>query len=148
MTDAFTYRRQRWLLVLALALVVVAAIWVGKGAIDDSEERRQRAVAAAEDRRRIENLAVKVAAQQETLLSVAKAIEDATSPAAQARGAAATGRAVNDLRRSIDCVALYFHDERPPACEDVAGRLDRIRAGEDPFALPSAPPAPSTGEDA
>ena len=66
-------------------------------------------------------------------------IRDATDPnsAIAARGRAATAAAVNEIRRSVDCVALYFNGERPDACRDVAARIEAIRAGADPFAPPS-----------
>lgn len=64
-----------------------------------------------------------------------EAIRQATDPnsATAARGRAATTAAVNDLRRSIDCVALYVNGERPDACADVIARMDVIRGGGDPF---------------
>lgn len=50
------------------------------------------------------------------------------------RGGRATGAAVAELRRSTDCVGYYFAGERPPACEDVAARMDALGRGENPFA--------------
>lgn len=55
------------------------------------------------------------------------------------RGVKTTAEAVNDLRRSTDCVALYAIGNRPPACADVDARMDDIRAGNDPFARPPTP---------
>lgn len=62
-----------------------------------------------------------------------EAIKAATGPDARARSAAATNAVIADLRRSIDCAALYINDERYEACEMVTERLDSIRAGENPF---------------
>lgn len=57
-----------------------------------------------------------------------------TGPEAQVRSSAVVANAIADLRRSIDCVALIHEDgQRPPACTEVAARLDAIRAGLDPF---------------
>lgn len=60
------------------------------------------------------------------------AIRAATSPEASARGRATTAAAINEIRRSIDCVAL--EDEATyAACVDVVARLNAIRDGKDPF---------------
>lgn len=61
-------------------------------------------------------------------------INAVTGPEAQARSQAIVGGALSDIRRSTDCVALYINGERPPACRDVDERVDRLRAGENPFA--------------
>lgn len=133
--------RRRWYVVVGVVAVLALLGWLAKGVLDSAHDRQQRAADAADSRARIERLANRVADQQETLLRVATAIDNATSPAAQARGAANLARAIDDLRRSIDCAEL--DDEGTyPACADVAGRLNAIRDGLDPFARP-APPAPT-----
>jgi hypothetical protein len=56
-----------------------------------------------------------------------------TGHACYDEGRKATGGAIADLRRSIDCVALYAIGQRPTACVAVDARMDDIRAGGDPF---------------
>jgi hypothetical protein len=42
----------------------------------------------------------------------------------------ASAGAIADIRKSIDCVALYFHtNEAPLPCKDVVGRVEAIRRG-------------------
>lgn len=59
------------------------------------------------------------------------------------RGAQGTVAAIAQLRRSIDCAALYAVGQRDPACTDVSARMDAIAAGENPFA--PSPPDTSKG---
>lgn len=61
-------------------------------------------------------------------------IKRATSPEVRAESDARLSRAINDIRRSIDCAALYVNDERPVACAEVSSRMDAIRSGLNPFA--------------
>ena len=68
--------------------------------------------------------------QQSEVLGI---VRDVTGPEAQARSAATLQRAINELRRSIDCAELA-NEAAYPACLDVVARLDAIRSGADPFA--------------
>lgn len=60
-------------------------------------------------------------------------INSVTGPAAQAHQAQTLSGAITDLRRSIDCVALYAIGQRAPVCVEIDARLDVIVAGGDPF---------------
>lgn len=113
--------RRHGLVILALVVGVAYFAWLTAGAIQDSRERKQA-------RLRIEGLAAKIDATTE-------AIEAATSPEAQRRNNARIGQIIDDLRLSIDCAELDSEGDYP-ACADVAGRLDVIRAGGNPFASP------------
>ncbi len=50
------------------------------------------------------------------------------------RGAKNLSEAIAELRKSIDCVALYSTGDRPPACTATDARMDLLKAGGDPFA--------------
>lgn len=65
------------------------------------------------------------------------AVESVTGPEARATSAENTKRLVDGLVRSMDCAALYVHDERPPACAETFARLDALLAGEDPPTRPA-----------
>lgn len=137
--------RHRWYVVALLALAVLAAIWLASGALQDSEERRAsriRIEASANEAkdlaRQVRDQNVRIEEQNATLVRIATAIDNATSPEAQARGAANLANAITELRRSIDCAEL--DDEATyAACVDVSARLDAIRRGLDPFARPPTP---------
>lgn len=45
----------------------------------------------------------------------------------------AIDRIFNGLRSSEDCLYLRGQNVRPPACSDVNGRVDALKAGGDPF---------------
>ena len=150
---AIAWMRRRWWVLAVLVAFVVVLVWTATGAINDSNERRAsraRIEASASEAKtlaqQVRDQNLRIAAQAEDIKRALALIESATSAEAQARGAAATARAVADLRRSIDCVALYVNDERPPTCEEVARRMDRIRNGEDPFdfSTPTTNPSPTT----
>ena len=64
-------------------------------------------------------------------------LEEATGPEARERSRVTLALAINELRRSIDCVGFYLDGERPPACAEVATRMDSILAGGDPFTPPT-----------
>ena len=59
---------------------------------------------------------------------------NATGPEARARSAATLAGAINELQRVGICAALYATDEFHPACQDITSVMDRVVAGEDPFA--------------
>ena len=141
---ALAWLRRRWWLVLVVAIFLAAMAWLAFSAIEDSDYRQQRSVEAAAQRDRIEGLAAAVAAQQADIQRSLAILQAATSPEAQARSAATLARAIADLRRSIDCAALYASGARPPACVDPDGRMDRLLAGEDPFDVPAPIPATTT----
>lgn len=63
----------------------------------------------------------------------------ATGPDSQARSAGVLSGAISDLRKSIDCAALYSIGQRPPACAAVDQRLDSLSAGGDPFTPSKGP---------
>lgn len=69
----------------------------------------------------------------QTVAENSKLIIAATGPDAQKRQRDTFTLAINEVRRSTDCVALYMNDEKYPACADVDSRMDAIRAGQDPF---------------
>lgn len=69
-------------------------------------------------------------------------LEEATGPEARERSRLTLALAINELRRSIDCVNFYIEGEHPPACEEVAKRMDSILAGSDPFVPPTTIPTP------
>lgn len=145
--------RHRWYVVVGLVLVLLVAVWLAHGALQDSDERREsrkRIEASANEAKdlarevrdqgvRIEAQNARIEEQNATLVRIATAIDNATSPEAQARGAANLAGAIADLRRSTDCVGLYFNGERPAPCGEVDARLDALRSGVDPFARPTPP---------
>lgn len=134
--------RHRWYVVVGLLFVVTVAVWLSHGALQDSDERR--ASRARIEANTVENarLTAVVVQQGEDIKRLLAAVENATSPEAQARGAATLAGAIAELRLSTNCVGLYFHDERPAPCAEVDARLDALRSGVDPFARPTPP---STG---
>ena len=119
MTAALAILRRRWYVVVGAMLGLAYFAVLTVGAIQDGQDRRR-------SRQRIENLAKRID-------DTTAAIENATSPEARARGDATLAFAIAEIRRSIDCVAFYVNNERPPACAEIAARMDAIRAGDDPF---------------
>lgn len=146
---ALAWTRRRWWVVAVVAVMVVSVsvlVWTAVGAINDSKDRRASRARIETSAREAKDLAqqvkdqnVLIAAQAEDIKRALMLIESATSEEAQKRGAANLAFAISELRRSIDCAAFYFAGERPPACAEVAGRLDAIRSGRDPFPKPLIP---------
>lgn len=139
--------RHRWWMVAIAVCLVAGAAWLSRSAIEDGKERRAARARIEASAKESQRLGALIVDQQADIARTLAILEEATSPAAQARNAAATARAVADLRREALCSSLYANGERPAACEDVAGRMDRIRAGEDPFTPPTTTPTPPS-EDA
>lgn len=142
----FRWLRHRWWAVLVVAVFFFLGSWLAKSALDASQERkasRDRIETSASEARdlsrQVKDQNVLIAAQAEDIKRALMLIESATSEEAQKRGAANLAFAISELRRSIDCAAFYFAGERPPACAEVAGRLDAIRSGRDPFPKPLIP---------
>lgn len=125
--------RRRWWLVLIVVGVTALLAWLMVllfGAIADRQAYEREGESVRDE---VVVLARTIEAQNALILSV-------TGPEVQARSAATLKRAIDDIRRSIDCAEL--DDEgKFPACADVVSRLDAIRAGLDPF----AEPPPTTG---
>jgi hypothetical protein len=141
----FRWLRCYWWVVLGLVVAVALSAWLARGALKDSEERRASRTRIEASTAETERLGRRIEDQNEEIKRVALAIDTATSPETQARNAAALARIIADLRRSIDCAALYAIDERPAACTDITGRMDRIREGEDPFATSTTSTTVPTG---
>lgn len=143
--------RHRWYVVAGIGLVIVLAVWLARGALQDSDERRasrDRIEASANEAkdlaREVRDQNKRIEDQNALIVRIATAIDNATSPEAQARGAANLAGAIAELRRSIDCTALYVNGERYAPCEAVTARLDALRRGVDPFARPTPPPTGGT----
>lgn len=135
MTRFETYLRGRWWVILGAAFLLVLFSWLCWQALDAISYRHKKDQEAVAIRAKLVGLAEDVKAQNDQLLSVAKAIDGATSQEAKDRSNAVLAGAIAEIRRSIDCTKL--DDEGTyPACVDVAGRLDAIRAGDDPFTPP------------
>jgi hypothetical protein len=111
--------RRRWYVAVGLAAGLTFFAWLTIGAVQQGNERRQ-------SRERIEALAEQIAV-------VVTQLNNATGQEARDRSSATLAVAIAEIRRSIDCVALYVNGERPPACTEVALRMDAVRAGTDPF---------------
>lgn len=144
------WMRRRWYVVAVAILALAWGIWQATGAVDAADERR-------ESRERIESLANEVRdqnrrieGQNNLIVRIAQDISNATSQESRDRSTAVLAGAIADIRRSQDCVAFYFNDERGyTACTEVERRLDAVRRGEDPFTVPRPPPttAPTSGVD-
>lgn len=123
-------RSRKIITTLAIAGTAGAvALGVAGGVLWGLREQAEKLTIIAETNRRNGEIN---RANGEIIKETAVAIRDATSPEAAARGRAATAQAINDIRRSIDCVKLS-DEEIYRACVEVVARLDAIRAGLDPF---------------
>lgn len=146
MRGLLTWLRRRWWVIPATVVTLAFLAWFTVGAIEDSEQRRAsraRIEASANEAkdlaRQVRDQNVRIEEQNRLIVRIATAIDGATSQEARERSAAALAGAIAELRRSIDCAAFYFAGERPAACTEVAGRLDAIRRGLDPFTRPPSP---------
>lgn len=133
--------RHRWWLILALLAVGAYVAWLSHGLLNDAKERRASRTRIEDSANEAKDLAQQVKDQNIVILRIAQAIDTATSPAAQDKSNALIAGIIADLRRSIDCTAIYFagSGERPAACADVTARIDALRAGLDPFVKPPNP---------
>lgn len=124
-------------MVLAAGALVALIGWLSWSALEAIDYRHRKDTEAVAVRNELVGLAREIKGQGDAILRVATTIDDATSQQARDRSAATLANAIADLRRSIDCAALYTMEEYPPPCAGADGRLDALRAGIDPFARPS-----------
>lgn len=131
MREALAALRRRWWVALAMVVFAAFMIWIAAGAVRDGNDRRA-------SRARIEANSAETARLTKVIEQQNALILSVTGPEAQARSAATLKRAIDDIRRSIDCAELS-HEATYPACVEVVARLDAIRAGLDPFTPATAP---------